>query len=199
MKKFNPVNIGEKFSRLLVLKETATEKSGRYFLCACDCGKEKIVKGSSLRYGSSKSCGCLAADVAKKLPHVLPAGEPTLRDFEQIYRRQAKNRNKNFELTRDQFRNIIKQNCYYCGEFPERKNSYINKSGQRRLRSNVTVEKAEENWVYINGVDRLNSDLGYTIENCVPCCKLCNLIKREIHVKDFLNLVQKIYKTRIAQ
>lgn len=30
------------------------------------------------------------------------------------------------------------------------------------------------------GVDRLNSDLGYTQENCVPCCPKCNYTKREI-------------------
>lgn len=28
-----------------------------------------------------------------------------------------------------------------------------------------------------SGLDRLNCDVGYTKENCVPCCKFCNILK----------------------
>lgn len=36
-------------------------------LCKCNCGKEKIVKSSSLVSGKSKSCGCFRDNVAKEL------------------------------------------------------------------------------------------------------------------------------------
>lgn len=36
-----------------------TQKGERKYLCRCDCGTERYVLERSLRYGGSKSCGCL--------------------------------------------------------------------------------------------------------------------------------------------
>ncbi len=51
--------IGEKFERLTVLKEVEKHGNHRMFLCKCDCGKEKIVRGTHLTGGRTKSCGCI--------------------------------------------------------------------------------------------------------------------------------------------
>jgi hypothetical protein len=51
---------GEKFSRLKIL---AREKD--YALCLCDCGNEKRVRMDKLKEGTTKSCGCLAAELAQ--------------------------------------------------------------------------------------------------------------------------------------
>ena len=54
---------GRRYGRLTVIKEHhRSEKSGYYWLCRCDCGKMAIVSGGNLRCGSTKSCGCLAAE-----------------------------------------------------------------------------------------------------------------------------------------
>lgn len=37
------------------------------WLCRCSCGTERYISGTALRSGTSKSCGCYAAEVAKKL------------------------------------------------------------------------------------------------------------------------------------
>ena len=53
---------GKKFNRLLVLKkdEYASKIHKRpYWLCQCDCGKQKSIAGISLKNGSTQSCGCL--------------------------------------------------------------------------------------------------------------------------------------------
>ena len=42
------------------------------------------------------------------------------------------------------------------------------------------------------GVDRLDSDLGYCVENCVPCCKICNIAKNELSVADFLSWISRV-------
>lgn len=47
---------GQRFGRLLVLSK-ADGKPGRWN-CLCDCGNEKVVYGSCLVSGSTKSCGC---------------------------------------------------------------------------------------------------------------------------------------------
>lgn len=59
---------GQKFGRLTVLKRA--EKRGKagqiYWLCQCECGKQKEISGKSLRYGESKSCGCLQKEIVAK-------------------------------------------------------------------------------------------------------------------------------------
>lgn len=54
---------GQRFGRLTVLErcgtqryETAVEPLWR---CRCDCGREAVVIGSSIRHGKTRSCGCL--------------------------------------------------------------------------------------------------------------------------------------------
>lgn len=55
---FTPM-VGKKFGQLTVLNR---EKNGGYgrlmWLCRCDCGNLRIIRGTRLRSGNSKSCGC---------------------------------------------------------------------------------------------------------------------------------------------
>jgi len=56
---------GQKFGRLLVI-ERGQKKNGAYlWLCQCDCGNIKYILGSSIKAGTSKSCGCLQIEVAR--------------------------------------------------------------------------------------------------------------------------------------
>ena len=53
---------GKKFGRLTVIKRDvdASNKHKRsYWLCHCECGKQKVIAGISLKNGSTQSCGCL--------------------------------------------------------------------------------------------------------------------------------------------
>lgn len=65
--------IGKKFGLLTVLRkdEERTTKSNIYWICECECGNSKSVRGTSLRAGETRSCGCLqkkaAAETGKKL------------------------------------------------------------------------------------------------------------------------------------
>lgn len=43
------------------------------------------------------------------------------------------------------------------------------------------------------GVDRINNDKGYTIDNVVTCCGDCNYMKRAMSVEAFLCRVKKIH------
>ena len=49
---------GQRFGRWTVLSlgERIIPRGHRYWLCRCDCGTEREVKGGSLRNGSSASC-----------------------------------------------------------------------------------------------------------------------------------------------
>ena len=50
---------GLSFGKLTVIKRAGTSKQGEaLWLCKCECGNTTITKGSSLRNGTTKSCGC---------------------------------------------------------------------------------------------------------------------------------------------
>lgn len=56
---------GQTFGRLTVLKrdtERQIKSQQAYWICQCQCGKIKSVKGSSLRRGEIQSCGCYRAE-----------------------------------------------------------------------------------------------------------------------------------------
>lgn len=64
------INIGDRFGRLVVLKETTkeerTNQAGRNYWCQCDCGNKIIVYGHNLKTGNTKSCGCLSRQLASE-------------------------------------------------------------------------------------------------------------------------------------
>ena len=48
-----------RFGRWTVQGDFATTQKGeRKWRCRCDCGTERYVLESSLKYGGSKGCGC---------------------------------------------------------------------------------------------------------------------------------------------
>lgn len=65
--------IGSVFGMWTVIGSSVTAPSGeKKYPCRCNCGTERYVLERSLRYGGSKSCGCIARQRAKeKLEHKL--------------------------------------------------------------------------------------------------------------------------------
>jgi hypothetical protein len=62
-----PLNPGDRFGLLVVIREVGTKKypgakdgrgSYRAFLCQCDCGKKVETSLGHLRSGHTRSCGC---------------------------------------------------------------------------------------------------------------------------------------------
>lgn len=68
--------IGLRFGRFIVIADaprgfqTSNKRKKpvpvAYSVCRCDCGKERIVRSCELRYGHSKSCGCLRRELDTK-------------------------------------------------------------------------------------------------------------------------------------
>lgn len=60
---------GKTFGRLLVLSECAERNQDGLVIwrCRCDCGKEVLVAGASLKKGGTKSCGCRRLDHLRAL------------------------------------------------------------------------------------------------------------------------------------
>lgn len=66
--------IGQKFCKLTVINKDTQKSglgSGAYWICECECGGIKSVKGSDLLRGNVKSCGCLQSSGEFLLKQVL--------------------------------------------------------------------------------------------------------------------------------
>lgn len=59
---------GKKFGRWTVLERAGNDaQKAATWRCRCECGSEKVVRGYALRYGHTKSCGCLQSEqIAKR-------------------------------------------------------------------------------------------------------------------------------------
>lgn len=99
----------------------------------------------------------------------------------EIYKWNAKVREIGFHLTREQFQHIIGLPCDYCGSPP------------------TAIKRGKDIWspLIYNGIDRVDNSLGYTSENSVPCCKMCNAAKKAMPVQEFLDWIKRIYHHRL--
>lgn len=55
---------GQRFGRLTVVGRDASRRDSTYWICVCDCGKQKSVLGGNLKSGDNRSCGCLRRELA---------------------------------------------------------------------------------------------------------------------------------------
>lgn len=62
--------IGDKFGRWAVVSFLGRDKRrADLWRCECMCGTTKTVRGSRLRNGNSRSCGCLRSQLASRLTY----------------------------------------------------------------------------------------------------------------------------------
>lgn len=59
---------GQRFGRLTVIERVQPRQgsTNARWKCICDCGNEALVRGTTLRRGESKSCGCLRSEIQKE-------------------------------------------------------------------------------------------------------------------------------------
>lgn len=158
---------GKTFGRLLVISYCGDNNRRQpVYLCQCSCGNTKKILGYSLINKGTQSCGCLHKEKVSKKPGI--AAFNALFSHTKL---ASESRNYKFDISKDEFEKTIQQPCFYCGSKEERTFNNSNKY--------TTPYK------YISGIDRKNNDLGYTMENIVPCCEQCNKSKRTLSVQEF--------------
>jgi len=81
------------------------------------------------------------------------------------YKRSAETKQLSFEIEKETFTELVKMQCHYCG---------------------IIKEKG------FNGIDRLDSTKGYTMENIVSCCEMCNFMKGSMSESTFTKCVKHI-------
>lgn len=58
--------IGQRFGKLVVLSQVESRWGHARWLCQCDCGNQKEVGSTELKYGQTLSCGCLKSSFGEK-------------------------------------------------------------------------------------------------------------------------------------
>lgn len=83
--------IGQRFNRLVVIKDDGTRsvKGDIKWLCQCDCGKFYHALGHRLKRGLTKSCGCLNSEKRRERFKDLTGAETE--DFKIIDKAYSKN------------------------------------------------------------------------------------------------------------
>jgi len=99
-----------------------------------------------------------------KFSDIFPKSESASYDS---YKRRADMKGLDFDLTLNDFFNLIKKDCYLCG---------IKSDNSHR-----------------NGIDRKDSSLGYKHDNCYPCCSECNYMKNNYSYELFIEKLYMIY------
>lgn len=173
------VQPGDVFGRLLVQEikrvpygngKTWTRAAAK---CLCTCGKYTTVRVEALQVGATHSCGCLQKEQAAKVCLSRIKGDVSGQwDIYTHYQYNATKRKISFALSLTQFTELILQDCYYCGAPPTR-----------------TFGKFT-----CNGVDRLDSNLDYTLDNVVTACGRCNYAKGRMTKEFFLGWIAQIAK-----
>lgn len=174
----------KKFNRLTPLKYLGTKSGTGYWECLCDCGNKCSVATAHLLASNVKSCGCLVKEMSKLTIQKLhdfqrsqyPSGKANQNATLRIYKKSAEKRKIPWELSEETVLKLFSQNCFYCGAPP----------------MNCADKKNSRGAFIYNGIDRKDNNLGYTIENCVSCCGICNRAKNQMPFDAFSAWLDRI-------
>ena len=170
----NKLFSGMKFGNLTTISEERVESRQSVITCRCKCGSEFTCGSTGLRNGRQTSCGD-----RKCRTNVLHRDAVATNHLYASYRGTANRRELSFELSIERFGQLILSPCFYCGE--PHGNTF---SMSRKAIASTT-------FLY-NGIDRLDSTLGYSESNCVSCCGICNTCKMDLPFREFISRVHLI-------
>lgn len=155
-----------------------SNQNGRkvYYDVICkNCGAHLILRWDAIQYDTKngKCCKCCGNNK-------IPNSNSLFNISYNQYKQNAIMRGFSFDLTKEEFCRLITSNCHYCNGEPIEIESLkrYNRTGKP---------------IYMNGIDRVDSNKGYTIENSVPCCVMCNRMKLNYSLEQFYEHIEKIY------
>lgn len=182
-------NSNSKIGRLTPISclDKKDHRNRKVWLFQCECGNQTEASASDVRLGRKLSCGCLQKEHRKNCGKRLgvintkPDKEGPLNKLFGNYKRAARRRKYVWKLTKEKFKSLLSTACFYCGNLPS----------TRFSNSEIWTE---ENTLLYNGIDRKDNEIGYTNENSVSCCEMCNRMKMKIGLDNFLTQIKRIYE-----
>lgn len=111
------------------------------------------------------------------------------------YNLQYKNNNKN-KIKEIQKRYNETLNCRYL--------DYKKSAITRKIEFNLSIQEFSTFWnsqcfycgqnIKTIGIDRINNNIGYVINNCVSCCEICNRLKLDLDFESWIAKINQIIK-----
>lgn len=161
---------GNKYGNLTVVSESeerAEDRSLRWKVVCSVCDGISYKTSSDLKRGRTSCLSICKDNISINSP---------IKCIFSNYKRNANKRQLDFQLTFSEFKQMILRNCNYCSSPP--------RSFFKKKRGKVGV--------HYNGIDRVDSSKGYTVNNTVTCCKFCNLAKNRFSVEEFLEWIEHV-------
>jgi len=183
------VNVGDLVGEFVVLRSEFVGKN-KTWVCRCRCGTEKKFWKISAISGQ-KTCGCgtdEAGLTAKQRRSMLSRM--------QGYKAGARSRGFDWELSYVDFVKVATGNCFYCGVEAKTWDCVSNAPSVRKGSPNI---KPQDYQIKFNGVDRLDSSIGYLSQNVVSCCVRCNRSKSDMTLDEFKSHVERMHKWLFRQ
>lgn len=176
--------INKKINKLVPM-ELIKKFNRSYYLCKCECGNLKEIKRSHIISGNIKSCGCYNIEILKgrkgEIKNTIkPNNYSAKYRVYKSYEKHAIERRLIFDINIDYFIEITSKNCYYCNAEPK----------------NITKTRGSRSSYIYSGIDRVDNSLGYLKDNCVPCCKTCNIAKSNLTMEEFKQWVNRLYNNK---
>jgi hypothetical protein len=194
MKRRRVIDVGAVIGDLTVLDTTGRRRYKscvkRVLTCRCVCGVVKEFQLDNVLSGNSTSCGCVGRQRTITILKQRKRGgiQTNLFQHFRTYQRKAEKRDLAFALTQDEFYALSQRPCHYCGAEPSNHFELRHSQGPR-----TGEPRCGEGFSY-NGVDRVDSSKGYTLENCVPACKACNLAKSNRSLLEFAEWAKRLIR-----
>lgn len=144
------------------------------------------IKPKTGRKQGKDHCGCQSLHRRATRVGVPPTNKlddktRTVTSIMQSYKGSSGYRGLEFSLSKEELESLIFGKCHYCGIEPT-SGKPIGQGQWKRI------------GIPTNGIDRINSDLGYNIDNVVSCCTGCNYFKLDKSKGDFLYRIKAIYE-----
>jgi len=173
---------GQQFGIWYVMEQAPRRDNKTRWLCECQaCGAQRSLRSTTLRRSVYAACDGRHLERlshSTPSPRIKPAGYAAATERFNGYKSISQRRGVSFEISRQQFMELTQQDCHYCGTKPSQR---------------FTRRHYNGSFVY-NGIDRKDSAQGYTSENCVPCCGLCNTMKQDLPYENFLAHIAQIQR-----
>lgn len=160
--------IGKTFNKIKVISYAHTENSRRFYNVLClRCNSLSAMRSDRFR-GTQRleTCRHCRQAYACEMANSrkLPKEVKKMNNKYSNYMGNARARKLDFNISREVFESIILGSCVYC---------------------NTSIDI---------GVDRKDNSRGYLMDNVVPCCKNCNMMKGTKSIEEFIAHCERVIK-----
>ena len=153
--------IGNKYGKLTVI-ERALKPEGRpkgaYWLCQCECGNQKVVRGADLRAGGTNSCGCLLGkhsiknEIGNKYGKLTVIAQSSKREFGSVCWVCRCDCGNEVIVAGDSLRSGDTKSCGCLIKEKSRESNYIDRTGQVYNKLTVLEIDEEKTQKHKNGI-----------------------------------------------